>query len=180
MILPHAIEFDVGISADRSVDVIVDLAGGAGGELSKLVNAAAVYGELRQLLIGDYVADLTGIGLHADFVSFNSYCFTGAADGHLEIQAGTIADLQDDALLLSGLESSGFDLNVVVPDWQVGSYILAVTVAGEVISLTGFSVRDGDCCIGNCRAGGIRDGSDDGGILTKGLARNSQDEQGKK
>jgi hypothetical protein len=88
--------------------------------------------------------------------------------------------LQDNALLLGGLESSGFHFNVVVPDWQIGSYILAVTVAGEVVSLTGFDVSDSNCRIRDGRAGGIRNGPDDGGILPEGLAGDSQDEQAKK
>jgi hypothetical protein len=88
--------------------------------------------------------------------------------------------LQDNALLLGGLESSGFHFNVVVPDWQVGSYVLAVAIADEVENLSGFRARDGNSCVRDGGTGGIRNGPDDGGILAERLAGDSQDEQAKK
>src|ERR1700736_1723762 len=65
VVLTHAIKFNVGVSADWRVDVTVDLARCSRRQSSKLVNAASIDGELRELLVGDDIADLAGFGLHA-------------------------------------------------------------------------------------------------------------------
>src|ERR1700737_4283999 len=93
VVLAHAIEFDVGVSADWCVDVTVDLARRPRRQSGKLVNASPTHRELRQLLVGDDVADLTGIGLDTHGVGFYRYCFTGPAYRHLIVQPCTLTNL---------------------------------------------------------------------------------------
>jgi len=68
-----------------------------------LVDAAAIHGDLRHLLVGDDVAELTSIGLYADFVGFYGYRLTGPNQWAPGNPTRTIADLQDNALLLGVL-----------------------------------------------------------------------------
>src|SRR5207302_10776128 len=73
VVLTHAIKFHVGVSADWRVDVTVDLARCSRRQSGELLNDAAVHGELPQPPVGDDVADLAGIRLHADGIGFDGY-----------------------------------------------------------------------------------------------------------
>ena len=126
---------------------------------------------MRHLLVGDDVTNLPGIGLNAHGVSLYRYGFAGPAHGHLIIQANAIANLQDDALLLRNLESSGFHLDVVMPNRKVGSHILPITVAGEMVGLSRFDVSDRNRRTSDGGATRVRDCPDDSRVLTECLAR---------
>src|SRR2546423_6573184 len=87
VILTHPVKFHAGVSAYGRVYETSDLARRPRSQGSKLVNAAAVNRDLRDLQVGDDVADLAGVGLHADGVGFDGDGFAGSANLHLEVEA---------------------------------------------------------------------------------------------
>ena len=165
VVLSQAVELHAGVAAHRSVHVPVHLARCARSQGCQLVNAAAVDCDLRHLLAGDHVALLTGVRLDAYFVGFDGHCFLSAAELHLEVDTGTVADLKDQTLLFRDFESGCFRLHVVVTDSQFGKNVrsrVARHAGGNQSSLNA-------CCrhfhIRNGSARRIRDGSDDRCVL---------------
>ncbi len=158
MVLTHAVEFDVGVSADRRVDEIVDLARRARRQLGKLVDAAPVHGDLRDLLVSDEIADLSRISLNVHGISFYRNCFLCGAHLHLEIDADTVANGQHNAFLLRSLKSSSRGLDLVVADLEIGGNVLASIVRWIRAALARIGIGDdysnvrnnGTRRIGNC------------------------------
>src|SRR5262249_45619162 len=80
VVLAQAVEFDARVAANRSIDVVVNLAGCARRQCRELINAAAIDGQLIELLTGDDVRKLTRVGLDTDGVRFHRYSFLRATD----------------------------------------------------------------------------------------------------
>ena len=132
-LIAHAVETHIGVAADWRRDLEIALAAGcAGRQRNQRVHAAAVGGELAELLSGDDVADFAGVGLHGDRGGFDRDLFLGAADLELEVDTGTIADLQHDVLLLGNFEAGGRGSNGVASDAKIGDNVLAVA-AGVMV-----------------------------------------------
>ena len=113
MVLAHAVEFDAGIAADGCIDETGDLTDGARSEGCQLINAAAVDGELRHLLVADEVAALSGIGLNLDGIGFDRDGFLRRTHLHLEVDADAVTNRQDD--VPSDLGDEGFRMDEAVP-----------------------------------------------------------------
>ena len=112
-------------------------------------------GDLRNLLAGDDVALLAGVGLNADGVGFDRDRFLRAAELHLEVDTGAITDLKDDALLFGDFEAGGFGFGVVVTDFEFGQNVLAGVAGDSGVYEASFEVGESDFNVGNGGAGGI-------------------------
>ena len=120
MALAHAVEAHIGIAAYWGWNLEVSLAAGcAGCQRDQRVHAAAVRGQLTELLSGDDAADFAGIGLHRDCSGFDRNLFLSAADRQLKVDTSTITDLQGNVLLLGGLEAGRGGANGVASDAKI-------------------------------------------------------------
>jgi tetratricopeptide (TPR) repeat protein len=83
------------ITACRGRNVKVGIvAGSAGSERGKRVDAAAVRRELCHLLAGNYAAHLARFRLDLDGIRFNRNALLCAADFQTQVHTGTLADIQ--------------------------------------------------------------------------------------
>src|SRR5262249_3732064 len=99
MVLSKAVESYVGVAADRRVYVTSNLARCSRCKCCQLVDAAAVYGKLRNLLAGYDAADFTRIRLYRNRVGLHRYGFRRSSDFHLEVDAEAVADLDEHVFL---------------------------------------------------------------------------------
>ena len=76
------------------------------------------------------------------------------------IDAGAIADVQDDVLLFGGLKTGRLGLNSVFAVCEARHDVLASRIADFVANLAGFVVGDGDLNAGNGGSGRVRNRSD--------------------
>ena len=128
VILTHAVEFDAGVAADRGVHDShpLHLARGARGRELRADKCCG-----RSTAICDICWPVMTLlcspesRLNAYCVGFDGDGFLSAAELHLEVDTGAVADLKDEAFLLRDLESGGFGLGVVVTDFQFGKYVLS-------------------------------------------------------
>ena len=175
MILAHAIEFHAGIAANRGVDHTGNLAGGAGSQRGELIDAATIDGNLGHLLAGNDVALFAGVLLNTNGVGFHRDGFRGSAKLQLEVDAGAIADLQQNVFLFRRFEAVGFGLDHVVTDVRVRDYILTGIIGRDGLAETGFDVGRRDLHVGDDRARRIGDRADDRGFLSE--SENGQPEK---
>ncbi len=175
VILAHAVEFDAGIAAHRSVNHTGNLAGGAGSQRGELIDAAPIDGDLRHLLAGDDVALFAGVLLNADGVGFDGNGFRGSAKLQLEIDTSAITDLQQDVFLFRCFEAVGFGLDDVMTDVRVRDYILTGIIGRDGLAEPGFDVGRRDLDVGDDRARRIGDRADDRGFLSE--SENGQPEK---
>src|SRR5271155_2688362 len=123
------VDADRAVAGHRGEGALVTLkAGRARRQSIQRIQAASVDTQLTDLLAIDHSADRAGVGLHADRRRFNRNRLRYVADFQLEVDAGTVTDVEHDALFLARLEAFRFGADVVVADAQTGDHILAVAI----------------------------------------------------
>ena len=165
----QTVETDGGVGAHRRRDLVVHHVAGGAGQSRQRIDASTVTGDLGDLISRDHVADFAALGLNSNGGRFDGHALRSTAEFQLEIQAGAIALGQDQVFALSGLETSHFGADRIVPDLKVRGQVLALGVGGDLANLTGVGVRDLDGRICDGCSGRVRYSSDKGCFLRERL-----------
>src|SRR5690349_22635743 len=149
----HSVKTHVGVAADWSRNLEIALtAGCARRQGNQRVHAAAVGGQLRNLLTGDQVADFASVRLNSNGSCFDRDLLLSAADLKLEVDAGTVVHSEHDIALFGSFESGGGCLHGVVADAKGGNYVLAIAAGSKGAGQACICVGNSDANVGNGRA----------------------------
>ena len=162
-----AVKAHGGVAADRRGSLEVSLsAGSARRQVGQRVHAAAVGGELGDLLPGNDGTDFAVFRLHSYGIGFDRNGLAGCAHLQIEVDAGAVANVQHDVVFLGDAESRSLGLNAVVAEWKIGKQVLASITGLGGSNLAGFDVGCGNRYVGNHRSGGISNGANHSGGLS--------------
>src|ERR1700723_2617157 len=123
------VDADIAIAAYRRRGNEVPLdAGSSWRQGEQGIYTAAVGCQIRDLLSGDDVADLPGVGLHLHALGFHGYALLRRPHLQAQINTRPIADVQYNSGSLRLREARRLGFHVVVADHQTGSGELSVVV----------------------------------------------------
>src|SRR5581483_9778747 len=166
MVLAHAVKRYVGVGADgRRALERRHVVRSARHQQGQRVNGAAIGGELRNFLLGDHVADFAAVRLDGDGVGLNRDALLGGAQFESEVDAETVAYLEQHIPLLDSFESGSFCLDDVVADVGIGEHVLAVGLGADVTGQSGVLIGYGEGGVWNSGPGRVRYSSYNSGFL---------------
>ncbi len=146
----HPVKADVRVAAHGRGNLKIRLqAGRSRREVSQRIEASPIRFKLGNLLSGDHVADLSGLGLQLYVGNRDRYRLLCLSDLHSEIEPQTIADIEHQAVFVLNTEATRFGFDVIEADGKIRQYVLAGIRSGS-----GASQAGGD---GGCRNGRVWD-----------------------
>src|SRR3984957_43670 len=116
---PLAVDAHSAVTADRSEGHTGTLETGcSGGQSEQFIQAAAIGGELSDLLSGDDIALFAAISLYSDRIRLHGHVLLHAAYHQLEIDTRPVPNSQHQILLFRAFEARRRGAHVVTPNNQ--------------------------------------------------------------